>query len=309
MPGQGLILYYNIDLILCSFKQFLHLLVDGDEMNEYGILEGCIELNKRGTKINWDRADGSVQITCESSEIYVADHVIVTLPLGVLKKSPMLFEPLLPHAKRKAISCTGFAHICKIFIEFEEPFWTTAWTGFNAVWNPDDLNQPQLEWVADIYAFYPYAHQPRVLIAWATGPYTELIETINTKLLTMGVMYMLRRFLPRLKIPQPKHLVSSKWTIDPAHMGAYSYPSLLATGSKTGTDQLAQPVNLLAVEPTSQDNGSKPSMSPMSPMSVRPIILFAGEATSADHYSTVHGAMETGLREANRLRGYYQRDL
>lgn len=278
-------------------------------MNEYGILEGCIELNKRGTKINWDRADGSVQITCESSEIYVADHVIVTLPLGVLKKSPMLFEPLLPHAKRKAISCTGFAHICKIFIEFEEPFWTTAWTGFNAVWNPDDLNQPQLEWVADIYAFYPYAHQPRVLIAWATGPYTELIETINTKLLTMGVMYMLRRFLPRLKIPQPKHLVSSKWTIDPAHMGAYSYPSLLATGSKTGTDQLAQPVNLLAVEPTSQENGSKPSMSPMSPMSVRPIILFAGEATSADHYSTVHGAMETGLREANRLRGYYQRDL
>lgn len=31
------------------------------------------------------------------------------------------------------------------------------------------------------------------------------------------------------------------------------------------------------------------------------ILLFAGQATSQNHHSTVHGAIETGWREAQRL--------
>lgn len=31
------------------------------------------------------------------------------------------------------------------------------------------------------------------------------------------------------------------------------------------------------------------------------VLLFAGEATSPNHYSTVHGAIETGFREADRI--------
>lgn len=32
-----------------------------------------------------------------------------------------------------------------------------------------------------------------------------------------------------------------------------------------------------------------------------PRLLFAGEATSEHHYATVHGAVETGWREAKRI--------
>lgn len=32
-----------------------------------------------------------------------------------------------------------------------------------------------------------------------------------------------------------------------------------------------------------------------------PRLLFAGEATNSIHFSTVHGAIETGWREADRL--------
>ncbi|KAH8407702.1 hypothetical protein KR222_011043 [Zaprionus bogoriensis] len=302
-PCQGAELLNWRDL---GFKHFLQLLVNGDEMNEYGLLQGCIDLNTRVLKIEWDRIDGSVQISCEDSKKYMADHVVVTLSLGVLKKNTMLFEPLLPQSKRKAINFLGFAHICKIFVEFEEPFWADNWTGFNAIWRTDDLDQPQLEWLSDIYSFHPYAYQSRVLLGWAAGPYTEVIETIDAKLLTQGVMFMLRRFLPNQNIGQPKRMISSKWTIDPAHLGAYSYPSLLAKSYNTGPEQLAQPVNVLAYEPT---NESMFSFMHLRPMSVRPILLFAGEATSPNHYSTVHGAVETGLREARRLSGYYQREL
>lgn len=38
----------------------------------------------------------------------------------------------------------------------------------------------------------------------------------------------------------------------------------------------------------------------------RPIIQFAGEATSQNHFSTVHGAIESGWREADRLINFYQ---
>jgi len=256
--------------------------------------------------INWDRFDGTVQISCENNNEYLADHVVVTASLGVLKKNTQLFEPILPLAKRKAINFLGFGQVCKIFAEFEEPFWHESWGGFNAMWRTDDLNQPQLEWLSDIYSIHPYAYQPRVLLGWAAGPNTEIIETIDSKLLTQGIMYMLRRFLPKMKITQPKRLVSSRWSIDPAHLGAYSYPSLLTKSYNTGPDQLAQPVNLLTYEPT---NPSYISLFDIRPISVRPIILFAGEATSSKHYSTVHGAVETGLREARRLSGYYQKDL
>ncbi|KAM8711413.1 hypothetical protein ACLKA7_000536 [Drosophila subpalustris] len=289
-----------------GYKQFLRVLVEGDEMNEHGKLKDCIDFNTRVLKINWDRFDGTVQISCENSKQYMADHVVVTVSLGVLKKNPLLFEPLLPLAKRKAINFLGFGQVCKIFAEFEEPFWAENWAGFNAMWRADDLNQPQLEWLSDIYSIHPYAYQPRVLLGWAAGPNTEIIESIDSKLLTQGIMYMLRRFLPKMKITQPKRLVSSRWSIDPAHLGAYSYPSLLTKSYNTGPDQLAQPVNLLAYEPT---NSSYVSLFDVRPMSVRPIILFAGEATSSTHYSTVHGAVETGLREARRLTGYYQKDL
>lgn len=35
--------------------------------------------------------------------------------------------------------------------------------------------------------------------------------------------------------------------------------------------------------------------------SVPPILLFAGEATIPGHYSTVHGARLSGIREAERI--------
>lgn len=33
----------------------------------------------------------------------------------------------------------------------------------------------------------------------------------------------------------------------------------------------------------------------------KPIVLFAGEATHSHFYSTVHGAIESGFREAERI--------
>jgi spermine oxidase len=48
-----------------------------------------------------------------------ADHVILTVSLGVLKSlSGGLFTPPLPHRKLKAISALGFGVMDKILLRF-----------------------------------------------------------------------------------------------------------------------------------------------------------------------------------------------
>lgn len=38
------------------------------------------------------------------------------------------------------------------------------------------------------------------------------------------------------------------------------------------------------------------------------VVMFAGEATHTHHYSTVHGAVESGFREADRLIKIYRNE-
>ncbi|XP_030377099.1 spermine oxidase-like [Scaptodrosophila lebanonensis] len=289
-----------------GFKKFLHVLLGGDEMNELGNLKDCVLFNQRVIRIEWDRMDGSVMVYCEGDQSYLADHVVISVSLGVLKKNSSLFVPVLPSDKRRAINFLGFGHICKIFIEFDAAFWPVSWPGFNVIWQEKDLEDAkneELKWTTEIYAFYCTKYQPRVLQGWCAGECVEYIETLDSKTLTQGIITILKRFLPKMKIPLPKRVMTSKWTTNPAHLGAYSYPSMLTKSFNTGAEELAQPVNMLAYEPM---NDSKMTIEPMT---VRPVLLFCGEATSSNHYSTVHGAVESGLREAHRLAGYYLKDL
>lgn len=63
---------------------------------------------------------------------YVADAVICTTPLGVLKRSvlgyndALKFDPPLPDWKTKAISAMGYGSLNKIALMFEKPFWDTS---------------------------------------------------------------------------------------------------------------------------------------------------------------------------------------
>lgn len=41
--------------------------------------------------------------------------------------------------------------------------------------------------------------------------------------------------------------------------------------------------------------------------SQRPVIQFAGEATNEQHIASVHGAVESGWREADRLIEFYNK--
>lgn len=49
--------------------------------------------------------------------MYAADAVVVTVPLGVLKRGALKFQPPLPEDKQKAIKQLGYGVLNKVGVE------------------------------------------------------------------------------------------------------------------------------------------------------------------------------------------------
>ena len=94
-----------------------------------------VQLNKEVTHIQQlsqrnGTTNGLVVVTCSDGSVYYADHVIVTVSLGVLKNwtgvdqtitSDSLFSPPLPLCKLDAIHKLGFGVVYKVALEFSKP--------------------------------------------------------------------------------------------------------------------------------------------------------------------------------------------
>ena len=61
----------------------------------------------------------------ETGEVIVADHVVVTVSLGVLKTlHRQLFSPALSERKQQAIDHLGYGMIGKVVLIYDKPFWS-----------------------------------------------------------------------------------------------------------------------------------------------------------------------------------------
>uniref|UniRef100_F6ZF32 Spermine oxidase n=1 Tax=Equus caballus TaxID=9796 RepID=F6ZF32_HORSE len=187
-----------------------------------------------------------VVVECEDCEVIPADHVIVTVSLGVLKRQhASFFRPGLPVEKVAAIHRLGIGTTDKIFLEFEEPFWGPECNSLQFVWED------------------------------------EAVAEICTE--------MLRQFTGNPNIPKPRRILRSAWGSDPYFRGSYSYTQVGSSGADV--EKLAKPL------PYTESSKTAPMQ-----------VLFSGEATHRKYYSTTHGALLSGQREAARLIEMY-RDL
>lgn len=79
-----------------------------------------IKLSQVVKEIRWQEPE--VRIRTADNE-FVADRVVVTLPLGVLQQNDVHFVPELPEAKRNAISKLGMGVLNKCYLRFPHVFW------------------------------------------------------------------------------------------------------------------------------------------------------------------------------------------
>ena len=237
-----------------------------------------VRFNRLVTKIAQE--EDRVRVETSSGEHYLADYAIITLPLGVLKADhAKLFEPALPEWKQKAINDMGFGANAKIFLIFEteisEMVPDLRPAGFNFLRTGSDVGDGGDKWSDAVFGFYPDQSDPFSLVCWLAGPPARLVEELPEE----EVLEEMTELVSRLLVPAfplflpPRRCEVTSWVSSPLTRGSYSF--LSPASSPSSPDLLARPVGRL---------------------------LWAGEASHPHYFSTVHGAMETGWREADRLR-------
>lgn len=153
-----------------------------------------------------------VKIVCENKSVYYADHVICTVPLGVLKeKAASMFHPQLPAFKLESIDHLLFGTVDKIFLEYERPFLNADISEVMFLWEAGaELAEESAEfmkenWFKKIYSFSKVTDT--LLLGWISGRAAEYMETITHEEVADRCTEILRRFLKDPCVPQPKRCI------------------------------------------------------------------------------------------------------
>lgn len=305
--GRGLTEYWECEgnLLLAwksgGYQKVLDLLMHKYPDKKMELPVGShIKYKKEVIRIKWKNLPGDkVTVECSDGSSYTADHVIVTVSLGVLKeKAQSMFYPALPPQKLNAIKGLAIGCVNKIYLKFPYRWWPEPYSGFSFLWTDEDKQtfKPSgntgggvggKHWLQDVFGFYSVDNQPLVLCGWIVGPPARYMEYLSDEQVIQGCFELLQKFAGKcfnVTIPRPERMVRSCWSSNRHFRGSYSFRSMASERLGAFASHLAKPLT----------NDNK-----------KPVLLFAGEATHEHFYSTVHGAVESGWREADRIFTYY----
>ena len=300
---------------------------------------GVVQLGRKVTRIEWQPerhesmnvengcCSGPVKIHFCDGSVMSADHVIVTVSLGVLKAAIRdddsgMFYPPLPPFKAEAISRLGFGVVNKLFMQLspthhegkdEQP---KRFPFLQMVFHSphSEMRHKKIPWwMRRTATLSPIYKDSSVLLCWFAGEEAVALESLKDEEIINGASDTFSSFLShsRWQRGSGSHklcngnvsseensqgnevkfskVLKTQWATDPLFLGSYSYVAVGSSGDDLDT----------MAEPLPKESSCQPSTSP--PLQ----ILFAGEATHRTHYSTTHGAYFSGLREANRLLQHY----
>lgn len=236
------------------------------------------------TSNNNNNENSCIEVTCENGKKIIADQVLCTLPLGVLKENgKKIFDPSLPNEKTEAIDRLMFGTVDKIYLEYERPFLNPNVSEVMLLWDDrgltdDERNDLSKTWFRKIYSFTKISET--LLLVWISGKSAEFMEQLSTDEVSDTCTKILRRFLNDPFVPAPKKCIRTSWHSQPHTRG--SYTSMAVGASQIDIETIAEPI-------FTSDNDKKIS------------IAFAGEHTHSSFYSTVHGAYLTGRTAAQSL--------
>ena len=265
-----------------------------------------VKLNSLVKEIHWSSAGVELRCTSTGQAVtYEAQQALITLPLGVLQRSPkskvqspksdagggaavdevaeasdlgpVEFIPELPRTKQNAIQAVQMGHVHRIVLVFRERFWEKLPTKTGSGLDYSELgfvhcpDAPVPTWWTLLPARMP------ILIGWTGGAMAERLSArldspdalLNQAVRSLEMIFGLSdEKLRNLLVMSATH----DWNSDPLSRGAYSY---LPANGLSAQQALAAPVDK--------------------------VLFFAGEATSVGHIGTVHGAIESGQRVAREI--------
>lgn len=207
-----------------------------------------------------DYTGSDVVLHTVTDEKIEAASVIVTVPLGVLKKGTLTFTPPLPQTVQRAIDGLDMGVLNKTCLLFEDIFWPSDVELIGYV------NTDPGQW-AETISMYPYTQQP-ILVMFNAGTYATQTETMTDVEVVDAALEALSDMYG--SIPPPKDALITRWRSDPWSYGSYSYVPVGSTFEYHA--DLTKPI--------------------------QGRVFLAGEATHAEYPATVHGAFLSGVRAA-----------
>lgn len=211
-----------------------------------------------------DNSSGGVPVQ------FTGSHVIVTLPLGVLKAGSVAFDPPLPASRQRSIQKVGVGHFEKVAMSFATPFWQAGTPSHTHLYYVTKNSSYPTEYAFSL-DYQTFIGQP-ALVAVATAGFAEYAAQLTPEQNLTRMMQILREVYGPAT-PDPTDYAVSRWAVDEFSMGSYS--NLPVGSTPVDMDELGTPI------------GQR--------------LLFAGEATYKERYGYADGALSSGLREAQRL--------
>ncbi|HEY6327152.1 MAG TPA: NAD(P)/FAD-dependent oxidoreductase, partial [Candidatus Cybelea sp.] len=243
------------------------------------LIDACVaagaELRRSSVvrKIAWRRGTVAVDVQDGGGEAKTlrARAAIVTLPVSILRRTgdepDVVFDPILPPAKRAALAGIEMGHVVKVALWFKTAFWERVEDGRyrDAAFLYRDGQSFPAYWTQ-------FPVRSTLVVAWAGGPKAIALHGLAAPELIERAIGGFGALLeqPELVRKEFERGVMHDWNRDPFSRGAYSYVAVGATGARAA---LAKPLNKT--------------------------LFWAGEATSTDGQGgTVNGALHTGERAA-----------
>ena len=241
-----------------------------DRLKNNCLQNGCsIHLNVIAKKIKWD--DNEVEIITAENKSFVANKVIITVPLPFLtgeeNDAAISFTPSLPEINAAAKQI-GYGGVIKIIVEFTHAFWETGER------KADDLFFLFSEEIIPTW-WTQLPDKTPILTGWLAGPKSNaLAKEDNDSILQQALLSLSNIFAIDIKILQ-QHLKGShvhNWVTDPFSKGAYSYNSITTAAAKK-----------IVATPVANT------------------LFFAGEALDKNSSATVDAALHSGKDVAERV--------
>lgn len=224
-----------------------------------------LRLNSPVAAVRYQAKEGVVKVVTQNGKEYIADTVLCTVPLGVVKRKAIHFSPALSPEKQKAIQHLGVGQHNKVYLEFEKPFWESdAHFIFPGSADID-------EWPEYMNLFALSKQKAPVLVANFYAKEAEFKDKPDSSCVKKALQPLQRVY--GKKMSALKHATVTRWDNDAFTLGSTSFCGLQY-----------HPADVAHLE---EPEG----------MQDRKYLYFAGEYTDQNR-STILGAYRSGMRAA-----------
>jgi monoamine oxidase len=223
-----------------------------------------VQLNTQVQTIAYDKERVCLRT---NQGVYLANRVICTIPLGVLKSGAVQFQPGLSQSKRTAIDRIGWGLVNKVGLLFHDVFWPTQKTGFGVMGK-----DPFCHYIINKYLFC----QIPMLEVYMVGKQARGMVDMNDDQVIRTILDEFSIMFGRSKETLQQSLRQTyiqRWDREEFTRGAYSYTSLETREEDFEAFEYSQ----------------------------LKVVFFAGEHTHAAYRGTAHGAFLSGRRAARDL--------